>query len=127
MNVGLPVYATWPERIWHVALRVLCVSVLLFLLAPLAAIIPLSFTADSFLMYPIKAFSLRWYAEFFGSAEWQNAIKNTLIITPAATLIATVLGTLASIGLTNTRLPAHQLINGMLIAPMGATTNRGSR
>ncbi len=114
----LAAYASPLERIWYYALRVLCAMILVFLVVPILAIMPLSFNANSFLMYPMAGFSLRWYHEFLSSATWQLALKNSLIVSPAATLLAVVLGTLASIGLTRAQFPGKALLTSILISPM---------
>ena len=84
----LPNYASPIERIWFWTFRILCVSVLIFLVSPLLVIIPLSFSDNTFLLYPIENFSLRWYQEFFGNEVWLNSLKNSFIVAPAATLLA---------------------------------------
>lgn len=111
-------YASLPERVWYYAFRVLCGLILLFLIVPIIVIIPLSFNSDSFLMYPMSGFSLRWYDEFFGSDVWRTALKNSMIISPLATVLAVVLGTLASIGLVRANFPGKALLVSILIAPM---------
>ena len=111
-------YASTPERVWYYAFRVLCGLVLLFLIVPILVIIPLSFNSDSFLMYPMSGFSLRWYDEFFGADVWRTALKNSMIISPLATVVAVVLGTLASIGLVRANFPGKALLVSILIAPM---------
>ncbi len=111
-------YTSLPERVWYYAFRVLCGLILLFLIMPIIVIIPLSFNSDSFLMYPMSGFSLRWYEEFFGSEVWRTALKNSMIISPLATVVAVVLGTLASIGLVRANFPGKALLVSILIAPM---------
>jgi putative spermidine/putrescine transport system permease protein len=113
-----PAYATFADKLGWWALRVLCAAVLLFLLLPILVIVPLSFSASSFLVYPIPAWSLKWYHNLFESAEWARAAKNSFIIAPAATLIATSLGTLAAVGLARARFPFKGLLMSLLIAPM---------
>jgi len=113
-----PAYATPLDKLGWWALRVLCIGVLLFLLLPILVIVPLSFSASSFLVYPIPAFSLKWYDNLFGSAEWARAAKNSFLIAPAATLVATSLGTLAAVGLARTSFPFKGLLMSLLIAPM---------
>src|SRR3989338_10993560 len=88
------------ERVWYYSLRTLCALVLLFLILPVLVIIPLSFNSGSFLMYPLQDFSLRWYQDLFASAEWMRALRNSLIVAPAATALAMVFGTLTAILLT---------------------------
>ncbi|SFP92678.1 putative spermidine/putrescine transport system permease protein [Geopseudomonas sagittaria] len=111
-------YMSPVERIWYYSLRTLCGLVLLFLILPVLVIIPLSFNSGTFLVYPLQGFSLRWYEEFFSASEWLRALKNSLIIAPAATVLAMTFGTLASIGLTRGEFRGKALLMGILISPM---------
>jgi len=113
-----PAYATLADKLAWWALRALCVGVLVFLLLPILVIVPLSFSDSSFLVYPIPGWSLKWYHNLFGSAEWARAAKNSFIIAPAATLVATSLGTLAAVGLARTNFAFKGLLMSLLIAPM---------
>lgn len=115
---AFPPYATLADKLAWWALRALCVGVLVFLLLPILVIVPLSFSDSSFLVYPIPGWSLKWYHNLFGSAEWARAAKNSFIIAPAATLVATSLGTLAAVGLARTNFPFKGLLMSLLIAPM---------
>jgi putative spermidine/putrescine transport system permease protein len=113
-----PAYATPLDKLGWWALRVAAVGVLAFLLAPILAIAPLSFSDSSFLVYPIPGWSLKWYHNLFTSAEWIRAARNSFIVAPAATLIATVLGTLAAVGLARTNFPFKGTLMSLLIVPM---------
>jgi len=70
-----------------------------FLIAPLIAILPLSLTNSIFLNYPIPAFSLRWFEELVTANVWKLSIINSLTIGLGTTVLATLLGTLAALGL----------------------------
>ena len=107
-----------PERAGIFAVRAFCVAVLAFLLLPIVVIVPLSFSSSSFLVYPVPGWSLQWYRELFVSPEWLRAARNSFIVAPAATLIATVLGTLAAVGLARARFPGKSALLAVLIAPM---------
>ena len=113
-----PPYLSLTERTWHYALRILCVLTLVFLLLPILVIIPLSFNQSSMLLYPIKSFSLRWYEALFTSDDWGRAAANSFIVAPAATLLATVLGTLAAAGLHRVQFRGKGLLMAVLISPM---------
>jgi putative spermidine/putrescine transport system permease protein len=93
-------------------------AVLLFLVAPIVAIVPLSFNAEPFFTYPMPGLSLRWYQEFFGSDVWQLALRNSIIVAVSSTILSTALGTLAAIGLTRPECPARATITAILISPM---------
>ena len=111
-------YASPLERIWHYAFRIVCGLVLVFLMLPILVIAPLSFNADSFMLYPMSGFSLQWYEEFFTSPAWRQAFLNSCIFSPFATLLAMALGTPAAIGLTRIDFPGKALLTSILISPM---------
>ncbi|GEN26470.1 polyamine ABC transporter permease [Halovibrio variabilis] len=121
----IPSYATRGERIWHYVFLGICGLVFLFLIGPLLVIIPLSFNAEPYftfskamLSFDPAGYSLRWYQDFFTSSEWLNAIKNSFIIGIASTFLATVLGTVAALGLSSRHMPARGAIMALLISPM---------
>jgi putative spermidine/putrescine transport system permease protein len=97
---------------------VFCGLVFAFLILPIFAIVPLSFNGGSFLAYPLDGVSLRWYEEVFTADKWLRALRNSLIIAIPATALATVLGTLAALGLANARFRGKGLLTGLLISPM---------
>ncbi|PMV22665.1 polyamine ABC transporter permease [Pseudomonas sp. FW305-3-2-15-A-LB2] len=111
-------HSTMIERLWSPIFSVFSFSLLVFLVVPILVIVPLSFNEGSFLSYPLSGFSLRWYQEFLGSQEWMRALRNSLIIAPAATLLATALGTLAAVGLARGEFRGKGLVMAVLISPM---------
>jgi putative spermidine/putrescine transport system permease protein len=106
------------ERAWRIVLWISASLVLTFLVAPILAIIPLSFSSSSFLTYPLPALSLQWYGRFFASERWVGALKNSLYIGSAATFLAVVLGIPAAIGLSYARFPLKPIVMALLISPM---------
>ena len=113
-----PAYATFSDKLGWFALRLAGLGVLGFLMLPVFVIIPLSFSDSSFLAYPIDNWSLRWYDDMFASSAWTQAAKNSFIVAPIATVLATVLGTLAAMGLAGARFAGKGFITALLIAPM---------
>ncbi len=94
------------------------VAMILFLVIPLIAIVPLSFSSGSFLSYPLPGFSLQWYERVFAHRPWLSSLKNSLIIGSVSTVAATILGTLAAYAFARRDLPMPTAILGFLIAPM---------
>ncbi len=95
-----------------------CCLVLVFLVAPILAIIPLSFNSEPFFTYPLPGLSTQWYEEFFSSANWQLATKNSIIVAVLSTLMATILGTLAAVGLSRPDCPYRKIIAALIISPI---------
>lgn len=113
-----PAYATLPDKIGWYLLRGVGVLVLLFLLLPILAIMPLSFSSSSFLAYPMPGWSLQWYENLFTSDAWSRATRNSFIVAPLATILATILGTMAAVGLARVNFWGKGLLMSLLIAPM---------
>ncbi|BCQ35872.1 MULTISPECIES: ABC transporter permease [Erwinia] len=107
-------------RLWKGLFNFYAAAVLLFLIVPVLVIVPLSFNSSSFLSYPLSGFSLRWYDTFFHSQEWLGALGNSLLIAPLATLLATVLGVLASMGLVRGEFRGKGIVMAIIISPMVA-------
>ena len=103
-------------RTW--AYRLYCAAVLAFLLVPIAAIVPLSFSSGSFLSYPLPGWSMRWYEEVLGGGKWLGALVNSLRVGLAATLLSVLLGTLAALGLARQRGPLAALLKVLMLSPM---------
>lgn len=111
-------YASTGQKIWHYTFLTISGAGLLFLILPILVIIPLSFNSTSFLSYPLSGFSFRWYEEVFTSPVWGAAIKNSLMIGSASAFFATVLGTMAAMGLTRVDFRGKGAINALLVSPM---------
>ena len=116
--MALPIHASAGERLWYYAFRIICGLIFIFLLFPILTIIPLSFNAGEFLHYPLEGLSLRWYHDFFAGGRWAVAIKNSLIIGISSMILATILGTIAAVGINRADFRGKQLLVALLISPM---------
>ncbi len=111
-----------PGRVAYLAF---CTLVFVFLVAPILVIIPLSFNAEPYFTFTEgmlrldpDAWSLRWYREIVENEAWTGSLVNSLVIGVSATVLATVLGTLAALGLASPFMPGRRAIMGILISPM---------
>lgn len=123
--LSLPPYASPLQRIWHYTFLAICGLVFFFLIFPIMVIIPLSFNATNFftftkemLTFNPAGYSLKHYVDFFTNPDWQQALRNSFLIAPLATLLATGFGTLAAIGLSRSHVPFKSTIMAVLISPM---------
>jgi len=116
--MAVPSYFTTGETIAYYALRVFVGFVLLFLISPIIAVMPLSFNSESFFTYPMPGYSLKWYEDFFFNPRWSDAVKMSFLVALATTVLATALGTLAALGLSRANFPAKATIMAVLISPM---------
>ena len=85
-----------------VAGRILIGLVFLFLYAPIVLLIIFSFNAgDSGVVW--KGFSLDWYVKLFQNRLIMESVYTTLLVSILATVISTVAGTFAAVGLFSLR------------------------
>lgn len=80
--------------------RVYLFLVFAFLYAPILLLIFFSFNSTNSNVV-FESFSLRWYSELFSDSEILGALLNTLVVALFASVISTVIGTLAAIGISN--------------------------
>ena len=120
-----PVSAALRPGVGHYVHVAFCVAVFVFLIAPILVVVPLSFNAEPYftfteamLRFDADAYSLRWYEQVATSDSWLRALGNSFLIGGCATALATCLGTLAALGLSNPAMPARPLVMGLLISPM---------
>ncbi|HZS83445.1 MAG TPA: ABC transporter permease [Stellaceae bacterium] len=92
--------------------------VFLYLLLPILIVIPVSFSSGSYLGFPPPGFSLRWYHNFFGRADWLGAASLSLWIGGAVMVLSTALGTPAAIALVRSNFPGRNLLVGFIISPL---------
>jgi len=79
-------------------LNIYSILIYIFLYAPIAVLIIYSFNSSNSTSV-FTGVSLRWYKELFSDSATLNALKNTLILALASSVIATVMGTLAAVGM----------------------------
>ncbi|MFO0992554.1 MAG: ABC transporter permease [Hyphomicrobiales bacterium] len=111
-------YATTSERLLFYFGWAFTFAVLLFLIAPILAVIPLSFNAEPYFSYPMPGLSLQWYSDFFGNERWFGSLLLSVRLAITVTIVSTVLGTMAALGLSRSRLPLRSAMLGMLLLPL---------
>jgi putative spermidine/putrescine transport system permease protein len=143
--MALPPYAGPGETLWYYSFRFICGAIFLFLILPVIIVVPLSFNIEPYFTFTQgmltldpAAFSLRWYQDIFqngmadpsqafgwnwivdswNNAQWVHSTKNSFFIAILVTILATTLGTLAALGLSQSELPYRGAIMGILISPM---------
>ncbi len=81
-----------------IASKIYAALVFTFLYAPIAVMIIFSFNSTSSTSV-FSGFSLEWYKVLFEDAATLRALYNTIILAVCSSLIATVLGTAAAVGI----------------------------
>lgn len=91
--------------------------IILLLYAPIATLIVLSFN-NSKTRAKWGGFTLKWYVELFQNDSIMNALYTTLIIALLSALIATVIGTMAAMGMQAMNRKFRTVMMGVTNIPM---------
>ena len=102
----------------NAAIRAFTTLVYLFMFAPIAVVVLLSFNSAQFGSFPIEGFSLRWFEELFNNAAIVRAFQTSLWLAIVTAIVSTTFGILASIALVRYDFPGKSWINTLLVAPV---------
>lgn len=91
--------------------------IFIFLYAPIATLIVLSFNASK-TRAKWGGFTLKWYLALFENEAILNALFNTLLIALIASVISTVIGTVACIAIMNLKKRSRSIVLGVTNIPM---------
>ncbi len=104
--------------LWRSLRGAVCLLVGLYLLAPLAIVVIISFSGAAFLQFPPPSFSWRWYDNLFTDPAWGDAFRVSLSMLLPSACAATLLGTAAAYALVRGRVPGATAINALLMMPI---------
>ena len=90
-----------------------------FLYLPIFLLILFSFNDSTILVFPLKGFTLKWYASLAGAAGIvADAVKNSVIVGLLSSLIAVVLGGMAAVGIARFHFPGRSFFLGISSLPL---------
>ncbi len=98
--------------------RVVVSLILLFLALPILVVTVLSVSSASYLRFPPPGLSWRWYEAYLGSREWLDSTGLSVAVASGVVVLATVLGTLAALGLARMRPRWRMLASALILSPL---------
>ncbi|MEB3044619.1 ABC transporter permease [Rhizobium mulingense] len=93
-------------------------AILFFLVLPTLLVIPISLNDSSYIEFPPKGLTLRWYSDFLSDPDWRAATIFSLKIALSTTIASMAIGTMAAIGLVRGNLPGKAFLQALSLAPM---------
>jgi spermidine/putrescine transport system permease protein len=102
-----------------IAARFYIAAILAFLYLPILVMMAMGFNESPLYELPFS-FSTRWYEALVGNAPLVNSGINSLWIAVATSIIATVLGTMASVALSRRTFRGKTLLQLMLLPPIAS-------
>ena len=98
-------------------LSVIAILVFLFLFLPLCLIVVTSFGTAAAIQFPIKGFTLDWYAKALQSETFMDSFKLSLLIGVLATVLALIVGIPASYALARYSVRGRNFIKSFFLSP----------
>lgn len=97
--------------------RIYLALIFVFLYLPIAVLIILSFN-DSKSRVKWGGFTMRWYANLITDPTIMNAFTTTIVITLLSAIIATIIGTMAALGISYMRKHSRAIMLGATNIPL---------
>src|SRR5512147_2133396 len=104
------------EKKPSLGLRLYALLAYAYIYLPIILLIIFSFNTQK-LNVRWEGFTLHWYQVLFQDNDVLKATRNTLIVAFFATLVATIIGTLAALALQRYRFPGYGLAESILYIP----------
>src|SRR5437870_1169410 len=91
--------------------------VLLVMLAPALALVPLSFSGAQSLMLPPKSYSFHWYHNLLSDPGWRSSLFLSLKVASLVAFVNALIGTMAAVGLTRAGGRMARMLRIAFLAP----------
>jgi spermidine/putrescine transport system permease protein len=89
-----------------------------FLLAPLVVLVIFAFNNSTTPTLPLSGFTTEWFSEAFTNGQLTSALMRSFVIAAITGVLATILGVMASIGLTAPKLRLRSVTVAALLLPL---------
>ncbi|MER9534227.1 ABC transporter permease subunit [Mesorhizobium sp. M0309] len=99
-------------------LRGCSLVLVIFLIAPVLIIVPISFSSSRFLEFPPPGVSLQWYQAYFASDTWVSATWQSLWVGIATALVSLAIGSAAAMALVRGSSRMRRIGYQLLLAPL---------
>lgn len=99
-------------------LAVIGVAVAVYFILPTLFVIPMSFGSSGSFQFPPREWSLDLYVNFFTNPKWIGSLGNSLMVAALASVLATLVGTAAAVGLHNLSSRFSQFVRTLLMISM---------
>lgn len=102
--------------------RVLAIAFTVFIigyiLVPIVVTLVMSFNEAAMIRFPITSWSTKWYYDFFGSAQWTDALMNSIVIALGTAVISTSAGVLCAWAFQRYSIPWRDALYILIMLPL---------
>ena len=101
----------------HVPLALACLSAL-FLVAPMAIIVPMSFSSAISFEFPPPGYWIGYYIQYFSNPSWLDATFNSFVIAIGSTVFTLLVALPAAFGFVRHQFHGKSVFNLLIMVPM---------
>jgi putative spermidine/putrescine transport system permease protein len=106
------------ERPVPLTLKIVAFVMFLFLLAPVVLVVPISFSADSYMTFPPSGWSLRWYIELMHNSKMIGALGTSTLLAIIVTVLSMLIALPASYAIVRMRVIGADALLAFFTAPL---------
>ena len=99
-------------------LRALATLVYCFILAPILIVLVVSFSSDTFIVFPPSGWSLRWYGALFANPTLFDSFRVSLMLSTIVMVLALACGLPAALLIARHRFPGRDALFGFFTMPL---------
>src|SRR3954463_12350305 len=99
-------------------LTVFALAYLAFLYVPVLLLPLFSFNDNIYITFPLKGFTLKWYQSMVANQPLIDSLVASVQVGFAVSVVSTVIGMLAAMGLTRYQFPGKGLITSTIMLPL---------
>jgi spermidine/putrescine transport system permease protein len=107
-----------PRRVRLPVMRGYYWLLIALLYLPILLLFIFSINANTTLSFPLKGFTLNWYAKLFATPPLLHAVVNSLIVAVSASTAATAFGTMVAILLSRFNFRGRGVLTGLAMLPL---------
>jgi putative spermidine/putrescine transport system permease protein/spermidine/putrescine transport system permease protein len=89
-----------------------------YILIPILVTLVMSFNDEAMIRFPINTWSLKWYHDFIGSAQWTDALMNSIVIAIGTAVISTTSGILCAWSFQRFTIPFRDALYILIMLPL---------
>lgn len=93
-------------------------AIVTFLLAPIAIVAVFALNPTPYISFPPVGVTLRWFAKFFSSEDFMNALWLSLQVAVAVLVLSMLIGAACALALARGNLPGARVLTAFFMSPL---------
>lgn len=109
---------TTPRRLYKAAFLCLVLLTYVFIMAPVLAVIVISFFSDPIISFPPSGLTLKWFGNALNRGEFRSGLIESVQLALIASAIGVPCGAAAAYAIFRGRFAGRKMVSGLLLGPL---------